>query len=102
MVLLLQEELRGIKRMQDAHNAALAAEDALMEADPFDPEAQRKIEELIQRKNIEENFAAVRNKGWWGGLQLAGNAGVCQPALMRRPVRSIEGSSSSSSNSCHT
>lgn len=66
LVLLLQEELRGIKRMQDAHNAALAAEDALMEADPFDPEAQRKIEELIQRKNIEENFAAVRNKGWWG------------------------------------
>jgi hypothetical protein len=32
---------------------------ALLEADPFDPDVQMRIEELIQKQNIEENLAAV-------------------------------------------
>jgi hypothetical protein len=55
----LQEELRRVKGMQDAHNVALQREQELLEADPFDPDVQKRIEELIQAKNIEENFAAA-------------------------------------------
>jgi len=36
-----------------------ALSQALLEADPFDPDVQRRIEELIQKQNIEENLAAV-------------------------------------------
>lgn len=70
----LQEELRRVKGMQDAHNSALQREQELLEADPFDPDVQKRIEELIQAKNIEENFAAalehtpeVRGSVWWLG-----------------------------------
>lgn len=50
------------RQRREAESAA-AREAELLSADPFDAESQRRIEELIQRQQIEENFAAVRTIG---------------------------------------
>ena len=39
--------------------AELQREYARLEADPFDVEAQKRIEEIIREKNVEDNFAQV-------------------------------------------
>lgn len=61
-----QDELRAIRRQQLAEQEALRREEELLAADPFDPDAQRKIEELIHKRNVEENFASVG--AYMGGL----------------------------------
>eukprot|EP00775_Hariotina_reticulata_P003751 gene3751-4009_t len=55
----MQSELRAMRKLQAQRQSELAREQALLEADPFDPDVQRRIEELIQKQNIEENLAAA-------------------------------------------
>ncbi|GAX77711.1 hypothetical protein CEUSTIGMA_g5154.t1 [Chlamydomonas eustigma] len=54
-----QQGLRMIKQVNAekfAKEAELQKYMALAEADPFNPEVQKKIEELINQKNIEDNY----------------------------------------------
>jgi DNA damage-inducible protein 1 len=52
----LQAALARLRSLQQEEQERLRAEDALLEADPFDAEAQAKIEALIRRKNVEESY----------------------------------------------
>lgn len=49
--------MRDIRRQVDqAERDRARAEDELANADPMDPEAQRRIEEAIQRENVMQNL----------------------------------------------
>jgi DNA damage-inducible protein 1 len=52
----LQAALGRLRAAQEEDLQRQRAEDALLEADPFDAEAQAKIEALIRRKNVEESY----------------------------------------------
>lgn len=52
----LQTALGRLRALQEEDLQRQRAEDALLEADPFDAEAQKKIEALIRRKNVEESY----------------------------------------------
>jgi len=52
----LQAALARLRALQEETAAARRDEDALFDADPFDSEAQAKIEALIRRKNVEESY----------------------------------------------
>lgn len=52
----LQAALSKLRSLQEEERERQRAEDALLDADPFDAEAQAKIEALIRRKNVEESY----------------------------------------------
>ncbi|PWA87303.1 DNA damage-inducible protein 1 [Artemisia annua] len=55
----LQDILRVRHRQRSEHNRQKEEEMALLLADPFDVEAQKKIEAAIRQKGIDENWAAA-------------------------------------------
>lgn len=55
----LQEVLRMRHRQRSEYNRHQEEEMALLYADPFDVEAQKKIEAAIRQKGIDENWAAA-------------------------------------------
>ncbi|KAF5828298.1 aspartyl protease-domain-containing protein [Dunaliella salina] len=52
----IQNMMRLVNRHRMEQEEALRKEQELLEADPMNPETQRRIEELIHNKNIEENY----------------------------------------------
>ncbi|KAL3577366.1 hypothetical protein D5086_022649 [Populus alba] len=59
MAQLLQDLLRQRHRQRSELRRQQEEEFALLEADPFDVEAQKKIEAAIRQKGIDENWAAA-------------------------------------------
>ena len=57
-----QRKMREMKRRESENERRREEEEALMSADPFDVEAQRKIEEAIRRGNVEENMARAMDE----------------------------------------